>query len=295
MTKSTSRVLILANPVSGKGQGRAAAGDLADLLEQAGEDVQVEFTRKPGHGREIAARLEPDVGRLAVVGGDGTLGEVLSGLTRFNVPIAVLPTGTANLLGRTLDLSREPQHAAGLILKGSVRRFDLGRAGDRRFVSVAGVGFDAEVVRELERRRRGSISKFSYFLPTVHALRNHRPVPLTLEVDGQVITENAAWVVVCNVKHYAAYFQFTPDADPTDGLFDLCVLHDPGRWSLVLTYLRALRHRRGRPPVVSYPRGRRIKIWSTTGAVPYELDGDYVGEIPVEIELTPAAVPFLVP
>lgn len=295
MMQSASRILILANPISGKGQGQTAAEDLADLLDQAGEDVQVEFTRHPGHGREIAAGLEQGVGRLAVVGGDGTLGEVLSGLTRFNVPIAVLPTGTANLLGRTLGLSRKPEHTASLIQKGSIRRFDMGRVGGRCFVSVAGVGFDAQVVRELEHRRRGSISKFSYLLPTVHALRNHRPIPLTVEVDGQVISENSAWVVVCNVKHYAAYFQFTPDADPTDGLFDLCVLHDPGRWSLVLTYLRALRHRRRQPPAVTYPRGRRIKIWASTGAVPYELDGDYVGETPVQIEMTPAAVPFLVP
>jgi len=288
-------ILILANPISGRGRGFQAAEHLAELLRRQGAEVRLAFTQAAGHARSLSTDLAPEIGRLAVVGGDGTVNEVISGLRNLDVPMAVLPMGTANLLGTALGLRDDPEQIAAALLEGRTRRLDLGAVGGRRFISVAGVGYDAAVSRELGRRRQGPITKLSYLRPTVRTLLDHRPVPLSVSVDGRLLAENAAWVLVCNVKNYAAYFQFTPDADPADGLFDLCILNNPSRRSLVNLFLQALRRRRSRSSQVAYARGRQIKIWSRSGRAFYELDGDFVGETPIEIELLPAAIPILVP
>jgi diacylglycerol kinase (ATP) len=295
MNPHSDAVFILANPISGRGRGVRAAESLKQRLVQAGLRVDLEMTKGPGDARTMAADLDDPLGTLAVVGGDGTLNEVISGLTRFDVPIALLPLGTANLLGTALGLTHRPDRLTRIILARKVRRLDLGQVGSRRFVSVAGIGFDAACTRELQRLRRGPISKLSYVRPVTRTLFGHRTTPLTVIVDGQQVTDDAAWVLVCNVKEYAAYFQFTPEADPTDGEFDLCILHRHGRLSHLALFIRALCRRTGRPPAVSYPRGKRIKIVAPTGTAPYELDGDHVGETPVEIHLLRAALPVLVP
>ncbi|MBN2491447.1 MAG: diacylglycerol kinase family lipid kinase [Planctomycetes bacterium] len=294
MSESRS-VLILANPISGRGRGRTAAGELADRLRAAGHDVQLAFTGGPGDARARAATLGPGVDRLAVVGGDGTVNEVLSGLVRFDVPVALLPTGTANLLGRELGLSGSPAETADLLHAGRTRRFDVGEAGDRRFLSVAGVGFDAEAVRRLANRRRGPITQLSYVRPVLAALIAHRPPPLRVRVDGEIVAERAAWVLVCNVRHYAGYFAFTPAADPSDGLLDVCILNSPSRLRLAGLCFKALCHRTGRPPVVTYARGSHIEIDSTQAPAPCELDGDPAGHTPLEIRLRPAALRLLAP
>jgi len=295
MAPQSDAVFILANPISGRGRGTRAAESLKQRLEQAGLRVGLEMTKGPGDARSMAANLDHRFGTLAVVGGDGTLNEVISGLTRFDVPIALLPLGTANLLGRALGLTHRPDHVARLILAGKVRRLDLGQVGEHRFVSVAGIGFDAACTRELQRLRRGPISKLPYVRPVARTLFAHRTTPLTVIVDGRPIADDAAWVLVCNVKEYAAYFQFTPEADPTDGEFDLCILHHHGRLSHLALFIRALCRRTGRLPAVSYSRGKRIEVVSPTSPAPYELDGDHVGETPIEIRLLRAALPVLVP
>jgi diacylglycerol kinase (ATP) len=288
-------VLIIANPISGRGRGESAARRLADLVREAGDEVRLEYTTGPGRASGLASALAPDVSRIAIVGGDGTVSEVLSGLPRFDVPIAVLPTGTANLLGRELGLGCDPAQTARLLREGRPRRLDLGEAGRRRFISVASAGFDAEVTRRLASARRGPITKLSYVRPTLGALLAHRPPPLKVTVDGRLLAERAAWVVACNVRHYAAYFRFTPDADPCDGLLDVCILHSRSRLRLVDLYLKALRGRTGRPPAVTYARGTHIEIESPEAPVPCELDGDPVGETPLGILLRPAALSLLTP
>lgn len=294
-TPNESTTLLIANPISGRGRARPATESLAAHLGAAGTQVRVAYTGQEGDARRMAAELAADVDRIVVVGGDGTVNEVVSGLERRDVALAVLPMGTANLLATAIGARRNPAGTAALLRDGRILRLDTARVGDRRCFAVAGVGFDAEVTRRLEENRRGPITKLSYLRPSLRALRHFRPTPLAVEVDGRLITENAAWVAVCNVRPYAAYFRFTPDADPTDGQLDLCILNGHRRRDLLRLFLRALVRRRGGSPVASYPRGERIRIVSRGAPVPYQLDGDTVGETPLEITIEPGRLPVIVP
>lgn len=296
MERTSERVAIIANPISGRGQGRAATERLASLLGERGHVVDIHFTERGGHARDLADALDPAVTRLAVVGGDGTLNEVITGLKRSDVPIGVLPMGTANLLGQALGLHKDPTATADLIERGRIRAFDVGVTDcGRRFVAVAGIGFDATVARALAARRTGAITRASYIRPTLGALWRYDPPRLTVVADGERIATDAAWVLVCNVPRYAAYFRFTPEADPCDGRMDCCVLLGRTRRAVIGSHGRALRGRRSPPALAAYTTFERLEIDSADGPVPFELDGDYIAETPLAITVRPRAVSILEP
>lgn len=283
------RTLIVANPISGRGRGRRAAEALAGALRPARE-VELVFTTRRGDATATAADVDR-FDEIAVVGGDGTINEVVSGLQRFDRPIGILPVGTANLLGSWLGMTGDPALTARRILEGAAVPFDIGRVGTHRFFAVGGVGFDAAVVRGLEARRRGAITRASYIRPTLAELWRHRPSPLRVIVDGEVVTDNGAWALVCNVPHYAAYFRFAPDATPRDGLLDVVVLRRRSRRALIDLHRRAL-HGGTNPRSTHYARGREIRIECDDATVPLQLDGDLAGETPVTFGIDPALVRF---
>ncbi len=283
------RTLIVANPISGRGRGRRSADALAQALRPA-RDVDLVFTTRRGDAARAAADIDR-VDEIAVVGGDGTINEVVSGLQRFDRPIGVLPVGTANLLGTWLGMTGDPTQTARRIIEGRAVPFDIGRAGDQRFFAVGGVGFDAAVVRGLEARRRGAISRASYIRPTLGELYRYRPARLRVLVDEEPIADDGAWVLVCNIPHYAAYFRFAPDATPSDGRLDVVVLRRRSRWALVDLHRRALRGRTN-PRSAIYARGERVRIECDDRSVPLQLDGDLAGETPVTFRVEPSLVRF---
>ena len=140
------RVALLCNPVSGNGRALRLAPEIETILERKGHQVDVYWTGKRGDAVEWARSSGGGYDRILAIGGDGTLNELINGLNEpFRTPIAQLATGTANLLAHDLHFPRDPRGAARMLETGSVRRIDLGLAGDRRFLLVLSAGFDAMV------------------------------------------------------------------------------------------------------------------------------------------------------
>jgi len=150
------RILIIGNPVAGRGRAARRITALELHLCRAGHEVEVFLTETGGDARRRASQVRDGIDRIVVVGGDGTLNEVLNGLPDpAKTPLLLLPMGTANVLARELGLPRQPEQAAGLIDRGVVRRLDMGSLGNRRFLALASAGFDAMVTQDLCTRRRG--------------------------------------------------------------------------------------------------------------------------------------------
>ena len=150
------RVLVIGNPVSGGGRSGRLLERLVRSLEQKGHAVDVFLTEGAGEARRRAEQLEAGADRLVVVGGDGTLNEVLNGLPDpSRIPLTQLATGTANLLAHDLRLPFSVSGMTRLLENGSVRRLDMGLARDRRFLLVVSAGFDAMVTHEVQANRSG--------------------------------------------------------------------------------------------------------------------------------------------
>src|SRR5262245_15831432 len=215
-------------------------------------------------------------------------------------PLLVFPLGTENLLAKFLELTADPLQCARLISQGLVAPLDAGEASGQIFTLMAGCGFDAEVVRRLHEERTGNIHHFSYARPIFDAIRQYEYPELRVycaaaDGSGDDWGEpiKARWAFVINLPRYAGGLSFAPDASGTDGLLDVCTFKEGSLWHALL-YLGGvmLGQHESMQDFVRVKTGRlRIK---SDGPVPYQLDGDPGGELPVEIRVLPKRLNLIV-
>ena len=241
-----------------------------------------------------AQEIEADVDLLVVAGGDGTLNDVLNGLPDpSQIPIAHLPTGTANVLGRELGLPKRAEGLIQIIEGGHVRRLDMGLLGERRFLMMASVGLDAMVTEEVQRQRGGRLGYLGYLIPILRALQRYHPPEIEVAVDGgKQIT--GAFVIVSNTRNYGGIFSFADRARCDSGHLDVCVFPGGGLPALVWYYFAAFHGWASKRTNAHYLTGTRIRIESRE-PVAIQADGDPSGVTPANIRLLPGLVPVLVP
>ncbi len=301
LPESARRVLISRNPKAGARSGLPAVERLSELLAAEGflaetlTDIDELSSKSP-------QLLQAGELRCVVsAGGDGTVALLANRLPR-NTPIAVLPLGTENLLSKYLKMKGDPSEVCRTICEGHASKFDAGRAGDQIFLIMAGCGFDAEVVRRLHNERTGHIHHLSYAKPiwdSIHnydypELRVHCEIPATDFDAARTQTITARWAFIVNLPRYAGGLRIAPLAVGNDGLLDVCTFKDGSLWS-GLRYLSGVilgQHASWDDCVTV--RAARIRIESDK-PVPFQLDGDPGGFLPIEIEVLPNQLTLLVP
>jgi YegS/Rv2252/BmrU family lipid kinase len=288
------KILLIGNPVAGGGKANRLIADLLQGLRQRGYLVETFLTNSAKDATRRARDIEADVDVLVVVGGDGTLNEVLNGLPDpSRTPIAHLPTGTANILGRELGLPKTAEDLIQTLESGHLRWLDMGLLGERRFLMVASVGLDAVVTEEVQRRRGGTLGYLGYLMPILRVFERYHPPELKVTVDGGEQVPGA-FVVVSNTRNYGGIFSFADRARCDSGHLDVCVFPRGTLPALIWYYLAAFLGWASKRTDVRYLTGTRIRIESRE-PVAVQMDGDPAGVTPVDIGLLPAVVPVLVP
>ena len=286
------RLLIIYNPASGWRRRRRFEAVLA-RLRQRGCRAQVRETTGRGDAERWAAAADP--GRfdaLVVAGGDGTVNEAISGLEGSRLPLAVLPLGTANVLAAELGLGADPDAIARTIAEGEARPVTLGLANGRRFVLMAGAGFDAQVVATVDLRIKRWLGKLAYGLAILRQLGTYRFPSYRVTLDG--VPHEAASVLVANAHFYGGHFIAAPAADLQSPDFQVGLFGRSGRaaaigyaLALALGFLPRLRSYR-------ILRARRVEIEGPAGE-PVQADGDVIARLPARIEALPAALQLIFP
>lgn len=291
-SNGTRRVLVLANPVSGRGRGERAARALLAAFERRGVRAELLATRARGEATQLLRAAGP-ADLVVAVGGDGTLSEVLLGLPEPRTPVGLLPCGTANVLARCLGLPTDPERAAETFLCGRVQELDVARVGERYAHLVLGVGFDAWAVREVEERRRGPISKVTYVGAAARALWRYHPVPLRVWLDGEELEQPVGLLWATNTRRYADLLRLADDARLDDGLWEVYLFPTGRLPELVAAFLRGLVGRLPGGPITL----RRVRALRVEAAepVPVQADGDFWGLTPVELRLLPERFRLVVP
>ncbi len=286
------RIALIGNPTAGRGRGRAAAETCRRVLEAAGCSVILHLPSSAEALASIAGQASADFDALVAVGGDGTLRGVLDGLRR-PVSVGVIPIGTANVVARELGIPLDPAGAAALIARGRTRSLDLGDANGRRFLAMAGVGLDGEIVGCVHAQRSGPIRMSKFILPTWRACHAAPRARLLLSVDGIEPQAPFQDVIVCNVRTYGAYFSVTPDARPDDGRLDW-VARPPSGFAAALAWAgAAIRRRPAR--FLRYGQATTLRIDAIGEPVAVQLDGDPAGTTPISLRVLPAAARLFVP
>jgi YegS/Rv2252/BmrU family lipid kinase len=294
-----SRHLIIVNPQARHGE----ADKLTPVIEKLLASVPHETveTEGPGHAVELAASATGyDV--VVAVGGDGTVHEVLNGLMRqpaeTRPALAVLPTGSGNDTCRTLGIPFDVSEAAVLLATGERRRYDVGYCNGIYFNNSFAAGLDAKVTAKaveykVTKRRSGL---WLYLTALMHVLfKDLDAFDLDISFDGADPAPTRTLIVaITNGATYGGGFKITPDADPRDGLFDVCMI-DPlslGQALWRLPFVIAGKHTK--MPVVHMSRHTSATI-SSEVPLPAQLDGEVLVEQRYDVSMLPSAIECIVP
>lgn len=250
-------------------------------------------TLSAGHGVSLAREAVNQGASLVVAaGGDGTVNEVVNGLGDSGVCLGILPIGSVNVLAMELGLPMDVPGAARVIREGATRKIDLGQVNGRRFVQLAGVGLDAQVVRETDHGSKKALGPLSYVLTAVQVAARPSPT-LRVWVSGRE-EMRGSFVLIGNGRFYGGPFQFFPGASLEDGELDVCVFQRTGHLDL-LRYLRGVVLNRLPHYVdVEMFRASQLRIESDE-EVPAEVDGELCAVTPVEVRVLPRALSVRVP
>lgn len=238
--------------------------------------------------------MDAGVSAVVAVGGDGTVSEIADGLLEHPVPIALMPTGTENLLARELGYRPDVDLLLQTLQADRQRPMDVGQVNARRFLIVTGIGFDAHVVRRLGSQRQGHITHMSYFWPLWRTFWQYRFPPVRVTVEGNLLHDGPGLVFVGNVNRYALGLRILQHADWTDGKLDVCIFPCSGQGQLLWhSFMTAVQYHVHLPGVV-YAQGREIIVESPV-QVPMEIDGDPAGQLPAHYTVLPGGARFLLP
>jgi len=297
------RVVLLYNPIAGRGRGRAAAEALSRDLADAGHDVAVHPTRLEPAEDWLDSLLR-GAGLLVVVGGDGAVRMAAPSAARLGTPLYQCPLGTENLFAREFGMDRTAARLLGAIDGGRTQRVDMASVDGRRFLLMVSAGFDAEVIHDLATRRTGRITHFSYVAPIVRRFARWSAPRLSVTVDGTSAVEGErGFVVVANCRQYARRLDPASRAVMTDGLLDAAFFPAATRREVLAWVIRCARRRQLRHPRLVYRTGREVTIVSDPPCR-FQLDGDRPepGEAPgdgrvkrLDVSIEPAALPVLLP
>ncbi len=290
------RALIVFNP--GAGQAGSAEQDIhaaQDVWREHGWQVDLRPTAGPGDGTLIAREAAAQGYHMVVAaGGDGTVNEVINGLAGSETALAVLPIGTVNVWVRELGLPLQPRAAAEALLDAQVRTIDLGRAGDRYFLLMCGVGFDAAVTAEVRADEKRRFGAMAYLLRAANLAGRFRGTPARITLDGRAVRGRVLMIVLGNSQLYGGVVKFTARASMDDGLLDVCIIKGNSLWSAPFRALSVVTQRYNLDPEIEYHRAREITI-SARHPLPVQVDGDHIGQTPMTFTAVPGALRALLP
>ncbi|MFZ2956478.1 MAG: diacylglycerol kinase family protein [Candidatus Ozemobacteraceae bacterium] len=286
------RIVVIANPRAGK----RAAGRFEDALKILAASVETQCikTEHQGHAIELAARFGSDPDTIvAICGGDGTLNEALNGLPTTGV-LGLLPAGTANVVARELGIPLDLREAAKSLLSGTVRRLDTGRVNGRRYLMVAGFGYDAYVAGRVPGFTKALLGKYAYHLQATLDYPLYKRPQLTI-VDDQGCSYVGEFALIANMRRYGGDLFFAHSAVCDDGMLDLVLFRNFSPRSVLRGVWGAFT-RRGVPEAVAVRSRSRSFLLVSDGPVPFEIDGEVCPPLTTaRITIEPASLAMMVP
>jgi YegS/Rv2252/BmrU family lipid kinase len=290
------RVAVVFNPATGAGDTSGRKRDTRQALEGAGVDVLwLETTPEdPGQGLTAKAVAE-GVDLVMAQGGDGTVMACVTGLAGTDVPLAVLPGGTGNLLATNFDIPADLEGSVEVALHGDRVRLDVAAMDDDRFVVMGGIGFDAAMLRDADPKLKEHVGAVAYVVSGFRHLRR-RATRFRLRLDDRRIDRTGQGVLIGNLGRLQGGLPVMPDARPDDGLLDVAVLQTRTVLDWLALAARVLLRRRHKDPQLELFQARRVEVHCDRPQ-PVERDGDPL-DTPrdhVVVEVVPAALTLCVP
>ncbi|MCL4521342.1 MAG: diacylglycerol kinase family lipid kinase [Firmicutes bacterium] len=284
------RTCLIYNPTAGNGKATAVYNALRPRLQAL--EVEVFTTEGPRHATELARQFAHDSECTVIsLGGDGTHHEIINGLMPEGKAIfAVIPAGTGNDFVRVLGYPKEPLAMLEVATTGTPTAIDLGQAGDEYFLTVSGVGFDAEVAGWVNQRSKAGSGRGVFLRAILYHLFFYRSRPITVSIDGHPPeTVNSFVLAAGNTPYYASGMQICPNANLHDGTLSLVWIESLSRLEVLPMLLHVIQGKH-----LGSRRVRTFEAKTVTVAGPSELwvhaDGEILGHLPITLQALPQAI-----
>jgi diacylglycerol kinase (ATP) len=293
--------LIIVNPNAGVKKGNRDWPLISGLLNEAGISHLCVLTERRNHANQLVGEfIEEGYRRIAVVGGDGTMNEVVNGiLHQQHVPpseiiLGMIPVGTGNDWCRTFQIPFNYKEAIRILIKGKTFLQDVGRISyfrgteplQRYFINIAGMGYDALVAKKTNlSKEKGRGGPLTYLFFVFSSLFQYKFIEAVIEVDDEQVFKGEMFsmnVGIC--KYNGGGMMQVPAAVPDDGLFDVTLIKKAPKWMVIRHASKLYDGSLVKLPFISTFRGKSIRIRSL-GKIYLEADGESLGHSPFVYEM----------
>lgn len=301
--------MVVVNPNAGIGKVRRDWDKISGLLDKQGFSYQAVFTRGPWHAVELVeSHVTQGFRKIIAVGGDGTLNEVVNGIFRqqvvpsTDITVGMISVGTGNDWVRTYDIPMDYEEAILVLKKGKtllqdagiVNYFNSSKESTRYFINMAGVGFDGLVASKTnDSKTRGRGNPLLYLKHLIGSLFTYKSCNTRVAVNGTRLSEKFFTIGVGIGQYNGGGMRQTPDAKTDDGLFDIILIKDLSKWSVIANVRRLYdgtikKHKR----VITHT-AKTIHI-ECDQPVLLEADGESLGHSPFSFDIIPGSVKVVI-
>ena len=290
---------LIFNPVAGQGDSDKDLATIKSILEPE-FDLDIQFTTKEVSGGDLARQaVERSAEIVLASGGDGTVSAVAEALINTDTPLGAISRGTANAFANALGIPDTIEAACQAIVDGVTKKVDAAICNDKPMILLAGVGFEAETVEDADREAKDRLGMLAYVLSGLKQLREMAQFTAEIETSEKIITVDAGAVTIANAAPPTSVLaQGTAGVIFDDGLLDITILAPQTVAGAIATSIQLLQSAANEETVeregVGYLRSEWVKV-TTHPPQKVVLDGEIIGETPIEIKCIPGGLTVFVP
>jgi YegS/Rv2252/BmrU family lipid kinase len=288
----TQRALLLVNHHSRRGE--ETLSQAISQLQTLGFELFEESIKKPHLLSDIIRRYRDRVDLVIVGGGDGTLNAAIEGIVDTQLPLGILPLGTANDLARTLGIPQSIPKACEVIARGHNQRIDLGRVNHKHFFNVASLGLSVQITQQLDKKAKRFWGVLAYAATAIKVVWKARPFWAEIHHQGELIRVRTIQIAVGNGRYYGGGMAIADDAAIDDQRLDLYSLECQHWWQILLLLPAMRQGRHAAWSEVRTLQGKEFGIL-TRKPQPINADGEIVTYTPAKFILVPKAITVFVP
>lgn len=280
------RARIIYNPTAGREIFRKHIGEVLEKLEKAGYETSCHATTGEGDATGAArAAVERGFDLIIAAGGDGTLNEVIAGISPFEKrpKIGLIPMGTTNDFARALKIPRDIHEALAIIIQGETIPVDVGLMNDRHFINIAGGGRLTELTYDVPSRLKTVLGQLAYYLKGIEMLPSIKSSHVKIEYDGEIFDDEAMMFLVGLTNSVGGFEKLAPSSSLNDGKFTLLILKKCNIAEFIRIVSLALRGEHLEDPLVISSKAEKITVTSNEKVL-LNLDGEYGGVLPATFQ-----------
>ncbi len=290
--------LFIVNPVAGNGKALKFLRRIKNIAKSVTNDYLIKITRYPGHATEIARDYcQKEDFRIYSVGGDGTLGEIINGISGGACSLAVIPAGSGNDFSRNFYLKTDLDLLIKKLMYGRELLIDSAKVNSRHFINISSVGFDADVAYMANRMRKFRFipRSLAYYIALFAVFLKCKSTDVEVTIDDNLnIKKRVLIVAVANGKYYGGGMMPAPEAELTDGYLDVCLIENKNPLEIIRFFPKFVKGKHSEIKGVHFYKGRKVHIRASE-KIALNIDGEVDQAYEATFEILPESIRIVVP